>query len=187
MQQIWSNLRAGTASAIILVFSCGCAGTVGGAGDSVAAVDDSAVAELATIADVPVVAADVPVLPDVVVLDVLVVQQDAIKSDAGCTEAGCPCTENTQCDSAYCIEAAAGQQCAKLCTDKCEDGFKCAQITGSGGDISNLCVPAHPRACEPCAADSDCSNVLGGADSRCLVYKDLAGAAIGNFAATNAV
>ena len=106
---------------------------------------------------------------------------DAAVVDAGCTAPGCPCTTNGQCDSAFCIETNGGQQCAKLCTGACADGFKCGQISGSGGDIVNLCVPMHPRLCQPCQADSDCNNVLGGAESRCVPYKDGSGSLVGAF------
>ena len=48
----------------------------------------------------------------------------------------------------------------------CPQGFKCSPVSGSGGDIVTVCVPAFPRLCEPCNVDSDCNNVLGGADNR---------------------
>ena len=113
--------------------------------------------------------ADVPPAPDVP------------KADGGCTEAGCACTANSNCDSGFCIETGAGKQCAKTCSGTCPEGFGCTAVTGNGGDVVNLCLPAHPRICEPCMADSDCNNVLGGADSRCMPYKDKSGSLLGAY------
>ncbi len=106
---------------------------------------------------------------------------DGPGADATCGETGCACSANGQCDSGYCIETPGGQQCTSLCSGSCSEGFKCGQISGSGADIISLCVPLHPRLCEPCAADSDCSNVLGGAESRCIPYQDAKGAVLGAF------
>lgn len=166
-----------------IVVSGGCGSSLAVSSDATTGTEQDALADIAVLAEiVDVAAVDASVVPDLVEAAAdLSGGVDAHKADAGCSEAGCPCSENLQCDSGYCIESPTGQQCAKICTDNCADGFKCAQITGTTGDISNLCVPAHPRLCEPCAADSDCNNVLGGANSRCLVYKDLAGATVGNF------
>ena len=138
-------------------------------GDSKAASDSLAATDAAPAVDTPIAAADVP------------------KSDAGCTEPGCSCQTNQQCDSGFCIEAPTGQKCASLCNDKCDAGFKCAQVTGVGGDVQNICVPAFPRICEPCSADSDCNNVLGGADSRCVPYKDASLSLVGNFCGTKCI
>ena len=161
------------AALVLLATACGAGVGAGGAGAG--ATDDSKGAELGVLTDVATdaVVPDVPVVPDVAVTP------DVSPVDAGCTAPGCPCSENAQCDSSYCIETAAGSQCAKPCTANCDDGFKC--IPGTGGDAVTICAPSRPRLCEPCAADSDCSNVLGGADSRCLPYKDVAGAVLGGF------
>lgn len=167
-----------------LLAAGGCGGIVSASSDAAAEAADSEPADLKVVADVPVadtapvdVAPDVPIAPADVPID-------AAKVDAGCTEPGCPCTANPQCDSGFCIETSAGQVCGKLCTTVCEDGFKCGQVTGSGGDISNICVPAYPRQCEPCNADSDCNNVLGGSESRCVPYKDGSGSLVGSYCAT---
>ncbi len=125
--------------------------------------------------------------PEIAVLEVAseVAQETTdAPTDAGCTQPGCVCTENTQCDSGQCIENGAAKKCAKLCAGTCETGTKCAQVAAPGGDIVNVCVPAYPRLCEPCNADSECSNVVGGADNRCVPYKDDKGALVGNFCAT---
>ncbi len=106
---------------------------------------------------------------------------DGTAADAGCTAAGCACTDNSQCDNNFCVEIDGGKQCAALCGAGCGSGLKCASLAGNGGDIVNVCVPAFPRICEPCQADSDCNNVLGGSDSRCVPYADASGAQLGAF------
>ena len=108
-------------------------------------------------------------------------------SDAGCADGGCPCVTNSDCNSGFCIEGSNGQECAKLCTNSCDKGFKCTQVAGTGGDLLSLCVPAFPRLCEPCGADSDCNNVVGGANSRCVTYKDDSNSVVGNFCATKCI
>ena len=101
--------------------------------------------------------------------------------DAGCSEPGCACSLNGECSSSQCIEVGAGKQCAALCVTGCAVGFKCTQVAGSSGDVFNICAPANPRLCEPCGADSDCNNVLGGADNRCVPYTDASTSLVGNF------
>lgn len=188
MKSLSTSVRFGVCCATVLVFAAGCGTVVGGGADSAGATEeiassdaqladavDAAAKDLGIVPDVPATA-DVPPAPDVPVT-----APDITKIDGGCSEPGCACSEGGQCDSGFCIEAASGQQCAKSCGDKCADGFKCVQVTASSGDLLSLCVPAHPRICEPCAADSDCSNVLGGSDSRCVPYKDAAGSNLGYF------
>lgn len=94
----------------------------GASGDSKTIADAAAAPDTPAAADVPVASADTP------------------KGDAGCGEPGCSCQANAQCDSGFCIEAPNGQKCAALCSDKCDAGFKCAQVTGVGGDVQNICV-----------------------------------------------
>ena len=109
------------------------------------------------------------------------------QSDAGCSgggSAGCPCTENGECDTGFCVETADGHACAGLCNGNCLPGYACHAVTSTGGDVVNLCLPAQPRLCEPCGADSDCNNVLGGSDSRCVAYPATNGALIGQFCGT---
>ncbi len=87
---------------------------------------------------------------------------------------GCTCKSNVDCQSGMCIEdnnAEGGKACAKKCEGNCPDGFACANVTGSGGDIFSICVPKHLRLCDPCAASKDCES-LGFKDGACLVMAD---------------
>ncbi|MBI5607326.1 MAG: hypothetical protein HY902_00430, partial [Deltaproteobacteria bacterium] len=118
---------------------------------------------------------------------------DATGSDSGadiqgdtatlCGSAGCPCAGNGDCDSGFCIEVGGQNECAALCVTGCEPGFQCTQTTSSTGDIASLCTPLFGRLCEPCQADADCSNVLGGKDNRCVAYSGAAGSLLGQFCA----
>jgi hypothetical protein len=107
---------------------------------------------------------------------------DTKPSDAPCGEAGCSCSDSTDCNSGLCIDVDDHKECAALCSGNgCKNGFKCALLTGPSGDLTNLCVPMAPRICEPCGVDSDCNTALGGAESRCVPYKDGAGMLLGAF------
>ncbi len=175
--------RLQVVSVLLLFGALGCdsATTPVTGGADVSAIEEISFFDLGSLDTVAEVAPVVDVVTEPDVAADIASPADLVKVDAGCTEAACPCTENASCDSGFCIETAGGQQCAKSCTAACAEGFKCSQVTGSGGDIINLCVPTHPRLCEPCGADSDCNNVLGGADSRCVPYKDATGSTVGQF------
>ena len=102
--------------------------------------------------------------------------------DAGvCSTAGCLCVSNGECDSGYCIESPGGQVCAQKCVTTCPADFTCKTISLSGGDTDSLCVPSHPRICEPCKTDSDCSGAMGASASTCVPYLAANGANIGGF------
>jgi len=66
-----------------------------------------------------------------------------------------PCTENTDCDSGFCIEAADGFVCTTTCIEDCPDGWECAQA-GAGPDLTYLCLPQFGTLCRPCAVDDEC-------------------------------
>ena len=172
-----------------LIFG-GCAGEtpVSGAGTTG---EDSSGFDLGSLSELPgnhddSIASDV-ILVDSGTSDVSgpadVISTDAGPSDAGCSEAGCACSDNGQCDSGFCLEVDNGKQCAALCGSGCAQGFACSQVASSGGDIVNVCTPAFPRLCEPCGADSDCNNVLGGTNNRCAPYRDGSNSLLGNFCA----
>jgi hypothetical protein len=108
------------------------------------------------------------------------------QTDGGsCTTAGCPCLTNATCDSGYCVELPAGQVCAQPCVADCPAGLACKTVTlTAGGDSAAFCVAAHPRLCEPCTADADCSAAAGAAQSLCAPYVASNGALVGAFCAT---
>ncbi|MSP92899.1 MAG: hypothetical protein EXR79_14035 [Myxococcales bacterium] len=83
-------------------------------------------------------------------------------------QAGAVCVQNSECDSAFCLETAAGPRCAKMCTDCCPKGFACK--VAPGGDVVTLCVAKGPRLCRPCTLDADCASA--GVDVLCVGYGD---------------
>ena len=68
---------------------------------------------------------------------------------------GSPCDSNVDCESGYCVEAAAGFVCTKVCVDICPDGYTC-KGTSQGPDVIFLCVPHIKKLCTPCGQDSHC-------------------------------
>jgi hypothetical protein len=104
---------------------------------------------------------DVPISPDVPPQDTGV-----------CDQAGCPCSDNGQCQSGYCIETSGGSVCAQTCTSICPQGFACKTVTTGGSDVVTLCLSQFPRLCEPCGTDADCQGALGSSTALCVPYGD---------------
>lgn len=147
----------------------------GAGADSTAA--DSVAADLGTPLDVPQTD-----IADASAEDTALV--DLVAADVACTTAGCACSDNSGCDSAQCLDNNGKLECAALCASgSCPQGYTCTQLTPTPGEVLQVCTPAFPRACEPCAQDGDCNSAPGGADSRCVAYTDNAGSLLGNFCA----
>jgi hypothetical protein len=85
---------------------------------------------------------------------------------------GCACTSNSQCNSAFCIDTPAGQQCAALCKDDAcaDEAFKCATVSGADGP-ANICVPKYGKVCNPCNTNAECEGP-GHAGDRCVSQAD---------------
>ncbi|NUN14544.1 MAG: thrombospondin type 3 repeat-containing protein [Myxococcales bacterium] len=71
---------------------------------------------------------------------------------------GCPCTENTDCESGFCIEGQTGFVCTTPCLEDCPDGWKCLPVTNTGSDLVYLCVPILVEMCKPCLVDDECGD-----------------------------
>ena len=104
---------------------------------------------------------------------------DAADADASepCNTLGCPCEEDFECASDYCIRIGAGNEriCSEICVDECSDPeFECLLLEASGGDAVSLCVPGGDTYCESCDVDLDC----GSTSAACLDQID------GRFCAT---
>ena len=69
---------------------------------------------------------------------------------------GSNCTENSDCESGYCVEGPNGTMCTELCVDECPGGWGCKQVFIEGQDVTFVCVPSFIRLCRPCTANSDC-------------------------------
>ncbi len=70
----------------------------------------------------------------------------------------CPCEDNNECYSGFCVETWEGSRCTVLCEDatSCPKGWKCAQVTGSGQDLVYVCVDPFVDLCRPCKGDEEC-------------------------------
>jgi len=68
---------------------------------------------------------------------------------------GCPCKDNDECDTGYCIETLEGKECAEFCHEECPPGFTCSKVQ-SYPDVIEICVFLHPRLCMPCIENDDC-------------------------------
>jgi hypothetical protein len=77
-----------------------------------------------------------------------------------CQTLGCPCEEDSDCRSGYCIEGEGGRICSEFCTDDCtEPGYDCVLLENSGGDAVRLCVPESDPFCDECRFDTDCGTL----------------------------
>jgi hypothetical protein len=79
------------------------------------------------------------------------------------------CTENSQCDSGWCIDHMGEGVCSQACTEECPAGWVCKQVAGTDPDLVYVCVSDHANLCKPCATHADCKSV-GGQDDVCLAY-----------------
>ena len=69
---------------------------------------------------------------------------------------GCPCENNGDCLSGFCIESFDGGLCSQECIEDCPDGWECKGTSGFGADIVFLCIPPGEGLCQPCDAHADC-------------------------------
>ena len=89
-------------------------------------------------------------------------------ADTGeCLSLGCPCEDDEECSSGYCIRSATGDGgiCSEFCVDECSlEDYDCLLLENSDGDAVRLCVPNASSYCLPCARDADC----GSLDAFCI-------------------
>ena len=97
---------------------------------------------------------------------------------------GDPCSENSDCLSAFCLEGPNGLECTDSCVDSCPMGYTCKPVGGEGEDVSFVCVYKHLRYCYPCNEDGECGHPLvPSLDNRCLPVDEISG----SFCATDCV
>ena len=88
---------------------------------------------------------------------------------AGCNEAGCPCSSDTECASGACIRTGPGPEtvCAPVCekSKDCPKGWACAMADSAS---KGFCI-APWNLCMPCRTDAECA-VAGHPGSRCIEY-----------------
>ena len=110
-------------------------------------------------------------IPDVAVPDA---------DDAGCDSLGCPCEEDVDCASGYCINGPDdGSVCSELCNEGCtEPGYACRLLVNASGDAVRLCVPERSTYCASCETAADCGDLtsvcqpLDDGSTACLPFCD---------------
>ncbi len=73
-------------------------------------------------------------------------------------EAGCPCANDSACESLACVSDGTELRCAAPCLD-CEGGTSCGAhvpLGTSTEDTLLVCLPVHAWLCQPCKADAEC-------------------------------
>ena len=92
--------------------------------------------------------------------------QPVCRPGEGCL--GDPCADNTDCNSAWCVEHMGDKVCTQTCEDECPDGWACTQAAGAV-DLTYVCVSLFPNLCRPCTQTADCATAVGTEDA-CVLY-----------------
>ena len=88
----------------------------------------------------------------------------------------CPCAQNTDCYSGWCVPGPDGLQCTKACEEDCPAGYSCRPVANPQGDPIYLCLYDHVYYCRPCENDSECAPALvDPSPHRCTPWPDGAG------------
>lgn len=113
-------------------------------------------------------AVDNRVEPDIWLTDT-VPAETFVSCEAG---EGCfldPCSENSQCQSGFCVDHMGEGVCSQPCQEECPPGWTCQQVGAGGPDLSFACVSKVSNLCRPCAGGADCKSP-GGAEDVCVDY-----------------
>ena len=86
----------------------------------------------------------------------------------------CPCQDNGDCNSGWCVEGPEGLVCTDLCIEDCPDGWACLGIQGVGPDPVFICIPHFFNMCRPCAGEADCYGQMlpDPSETRCAPLDD---------------
>ncbi|MFT7579968.1 MAG: hypothetical protein ACI9MR_001635 [Myxococcota bacterium] len=165
LSRVWASLFSGRwafVGAIVLIGLAGCStddsGHVDSPGDTLAdivpPVEASVFFDSAQPADTPPGGG-----PDVLATD--------CEADPGGFL--CPCIDNNECNSGFCIPTRDGKACTQYCTDECPVGWDCSIIQFPGADPTFLCLDPGLNLCRPCTSDAQCqSGPLGNLADRCI-------------------
>lgn len=136
--------------------------------------DNPSLTDLPSLTDAPT---DLPVAadgsPEVVPVEDGWSQDVGVDVPANCPgEYLCPCTENGDCYSGYCVDTMDGRRCSKPCStgDNCSQGWQCSPVPGAADPVDLCRAPAS--LCRPCQADEDCAWSSGGEDL-CIPHGDI--------------
>ena len=80
------------------------------------------------------------------------------------------CQDGSECLSGLCVETEDGSKvCAPPCLDEdCPKGWECRPVTGIGGDVTFVCLPAVGKLCRPCLYHTDCRPAGVDTDDLCV-------------------
>ena len=79
------------------------------------------------------------------------------------------CTENSDCQSGWCVDHMGEGVCSKFCNDDCPAGWSCKMVASTALDVVYICVSDHATLCRPCNATLDCAGTAGEEDV-CVSY-----------------
>ena len=82
---------------------------------------------------------------------------------------GDQCTDNSDCQSGWCVQHLGEGVCTQMCQEECPQGWSCRQVAGTDPDLIYVCVSDYANLCRPCAANVDCTST-GGAEDACIDY-----------------
>ena len=80
-----------------------------------------------------------------------------------------PCSENSDCQSGWCVDHLGDAVCTIACQEECSPGWSCQQVSGGGPDLLFVCVSQVANLCKPCGNSDNCKSV-GGAEDVCVDY-----------------
>ncbi|MBM4352592.1 MAG: hypothetical protein FJ109_02170 [Deltaproteobacteria bacterium] len=66
-----------------------------------------------------------------------------------------PCTDNSECDSGFCVTTKDGGRCTTQCVEDCPKGWACVEAD-TKPDIIYVCMPKFLTLCDPCRINDDC-------------------------------
>jgi len=92
-----------------------------------------------------------------------------------CTGPGeflCPCEDNSDCVSGYCVETQEGKVCTKSCVEDCPLGWACLQDENVLPDLAFICLPQNVYLCDPCNENDQCHSSYANDDDLCVSHGD---------------
>ena len=81
------------------------------------------------------------------------------------------CSDNSECQSGWCVEHMGQKVCTQSCQEECPPGWTCSQVGASEPDVVFICVSDFTNLCLPCTAAVDCQGAAGTEDA-CVDYGD---------------
>lgn len=85
----------------------------------------------------------------------------------GEAEFECPCAQNIDCLSGFCVEGPDGSICTDACLTECPGGFSCQGVSNLGPDVVFICIPDSLKLCKACTSDTQC-----GSSGKCAAFDD---------------